>query len=135
MQIAIQTNGFELTEGLRAHVERRIRFAFDWANFLVGKVAVRLSDLNGPRGGEDKRCVIQLAVAGASDVVIEDTQSDLYVAIDRAADRAGRSLARRVERQRTRRNGTSRRARLASSESVSASVAETDDALPSDSTH
>lgn len=108
MQIAIQANGFEITEGLRLHVERRIRFAFDWAHLVVGKVAVRLSDLNGPRGGEDKRCVIQVAVSGAPDVVIEDTQSDLYVAIDRAADRAGRSLARRMERQRTRRNASAR---------------------------
>ena len=131
MQIAIQTNGFELTEGLRAHVERRVRFAFDWANFLVSKVAVRLSDLNGPRGGEDKRCVIQVAVSSATDVVIEDTQTDLYVAIDRAAERAGRSLARRVERQRTRRNGTSRRARGA----LSASAPDADESLPTDATH
>lgn len=131
MQIAIQTNGFELTEGLRAHVERRVRFAFDWAKFLVSRVAVRLSDLNGPRGGEDKRCVIQLAVAGATDVVIEDTQSDLYVAIDRAADRAGRSLARRMERQRTRRNGTSRRAR----DNFSASAPAADESVFTDDTH
>ena len=47
MQIAIQTSGFEITEGLRVHVERRIRFAFDWAGLVVNKVAVRLSDLNG----------------------------------------------------------------------------------------
>ena len=115
MQIAIQTNGFEITEGLRVHVERRIRFAFDWANSSINKIAVRLSDLNGPRGGEDKRCVIQVAVSGAPDVVIEDTKSDLYVAIDRAADRAGRSLARRMGRQRNRRNGSSRDARLGAS--------------------
>ena len=115
MQIAIQTSGFEITEGLRVHVERRIRFAFDWAGLVVNKVAVRLSDLNGPRGGEDKRCVIQVAVSGAPDVVIEDTQSDLYVAIDRAADRAGRSLARKVERQRKRRNGSSPDTRVGAS--------------------
>ena len=33
-------------------------------------------------------------------VVIEDTEADLYVAIDRAADRAGRTLERRLARQR-----------------------------------
>ena len=131
MQIAIQTNGFEITEGLRVHVERRIRFAFDWADLVVNKVAVRLSDLNGPRGGEDKRCVIQVAVSGAPDVVIEDTQSDLYVAIDRAADRAGRSLARKVERQRKRRNGGSRDARVG----ASLLVPDVDDAVQAVSIH
>jgi ribosomal subunit interface protein len=131
MQIAIQTNGFEITEGLRVHVERRIRFAFDWADLVVNKVAVRLSDLNGPRGGEDKRCVIQVAVSGAPDVVIEDTQSDLYVAIDRAADRAGRSLARKVERQRKRRNGGSRDARVG----ASLLIPDVDDAVQAVSIH
>jgi len=33
-------------------------------------------------------------------VVIEDIQADMYVAIDRATDRAGRALARQIERQR-----------------------------------
>lgn len=104
MQIVIQTRGFDLSAGLREHVERRVRFALDWANHHVRKVSVRLSDLNGPRGGEDKRCHIQVALAGAADVVIEDTEADLYVAIDRAADRAGRTLARQVERQREHRH-------------------------------
>jgi ribosome-associated translation inhibitor RaiA len=33
-------------------------------------------------------------------VVIEDTESDLYVAIDRAAERAERAVVRRLERLR-----------------------------------
>jgi ribosome-associated translation inhibitor RaiA len=34
------------------------------------------------------------------DVVIEDTEADLYIAIDRATDRAGRTIERRLTRQR-----------------------------------
>lgn len=33
-------------------------------------------------------------------MVIEDTEVDLYVAIDRATDRVGRALSRRLARQR-----------------------------------
>jgi putative sigma-54 modulation protein len=76
--------GFDLSAGLREHVERRIHFALDRASQYVRKVSIRLSDVNGPRGGEDKRCSIQVTVAGAADVLIEDTEPDLYVAIDRA---------------------------------------------------
>lgn len=108
MQIIIQSRGFDLTAGLREHVERRIHFALDWANYHVRKVSVCLSDINGPRGGEDKRCHIQIAAPGGADVVIEDTEADLYVAIDRAADRAGRTLARRMERQREHRHDSPR---------------------------
>ncbi len=32
--------------------------------------------------------------------MIEDTEADLYVAIDRATERAGRAIVRRLERRR-----------------------------------
>jgi len=85
---------------LREHTERRLQFAFNWAVHDVRRIAVRLSDINGPRGGNDKRCRIQVPLPGGQDVVIEDTESDLYVAIDRAADRTERALARRLDRRR-----------------------------------
>lgn len=98
MLIDIRTTGFELTPGLREHTERRLAFALDRARYDVRKIAVRLSDINGPRGGLDKRCRIQIALSGRQDVVIEDTESDLYVAIDRAIDRSSRSVARQLGR-------------------------------------
>jgi ribosome hibernation promoting factor len=100
MRIDIKASRFELTDGLREHTERRLQFALGWASLNVRKVVVRLSDINGPRGGSDKRCRIQISIARAQDVVIEDTECDLYVAIDRAADRAGRAVERRLERLR-----------------------------------
>ena len=36
-----------------------------------------------------------------TDVVVEDTAIDLYVAIDRAADRAGRTVRRKIDRRQT----------------------------------
>ena len=98
MQIDIQARGFKLTEGLRAQAERRVRFALGSASARVHSVVIRLSDENGPRGGVDKRCTIRAALPGVPPVVIEQQEADLYVAIDRAADRAGRAVARRLER-------------------------------------
>ena len=100
MRITIQARGFELTDGLRQHTERRLQFAIDWASDEIKTVKVRFSDINGPRGGNDKRCSIQIPIAGQRDVVIEDTEADLYIAIDRAADRIERTLARKLERSR-----------------------------------
>jgi putative sigma-54 modulation protein len=100
MNIVIQSRSFAVTAAMRQHVERRILFALGWADYKVKKVQVRLSDLNGPRGGEDKRCQIQVLAAGIPEVVIQDVEADVYVAIDRAADRAGRALARRLEKLR-----------------------------------
>lgn len=96
MHIHIQTRGFTLTEGLRAHVERRLQFAMSRFQSRGLRVKVRLSDVNGPRGGLDKLCHLQIRVGGLPDMVIEDTDVDLYAAINRAAERAGRTLQRHL---------------------------------------
>jgi len=59
---------------------------------------VSLSGINGPRGVIEKRCCIRVRLKKNVDVMIDDTESDLYAAIDRAANRAGRSVARRLAR-------------------------------------
>ncbi len=101
MQIDIQARNFSLTDALRNHAERRLGFALTSCDEHIQRVVMRLSDINGPRGGEDKRCHLQVVLAGLPDVVIEDIEADLYVAIDRATDRAGRTVARRIGRQQT----------------------------------
>ena len=98
VQIDIQARGFRLTEGLRTQAERRVRFALGSTSGRVRSVVVRLADENGPRGGVDKRCTIRANLPGGPPVIIEQQEADLYVAIDRAADRAGRAVSRRLER-------------------------------------
>ena len=98
MNIAIQSNGLVLTESLRAYVYRRLQTSLGWA--MTRRLAVWLSDINGPRGGRDKRCKIQISLDHGKTVVIEDTEEDMYAAIDRAAERADRALARRLARGR-----------------------------------
>jgi putative sigma-54 modulation protein len=100
MHIDTRTHGFELTEGLSAHLQRRLHFALGRIGNRVQRVMVRLSDLNGSRGGIDKRCRVQLQLPGQPDVVVEDTRSDLYAAIASAVERAARALDRRSGRLR-----------------------------------
>ena len=101
MQIDIQARHFSLTDALRNHAERRLRLALTCCKNHISRVVMRLSDTNGPRGGVDKHCHLQVVLSGLSDVVIEDTEADLYVAINRATDRAGRTLTRKINRQQT----------------------------------
>ena len=107
MQIEIQARGFKLTEALRTQAERRVRFALGSTSGRVRSVVMRLVDENGPRGGVDKRCTIRAALPGVPPVVIEQQEADLYVAIDRAADRAGRAVSRRLGKAPAGRRGAS----------------------------
>jgi ribosomal subunit interface protein len=108
MQIDIQTRNFDLTDAIHSHSRRRLCFALSSCSDRIQRVVMRLSDINGPRGGADKRCHLQLVLPGLRDVVVEDIEADLYLAIDRAADRAGRTLARRLARQRDRARSSGR---------------------------
>lgn len=99
MQIDIQSRGFTLTDPLLGYAQKRLYSALTYCSGHVNRVVIRLSDINGPRGGADKRCHIQVVLAGIPDVVVEDTEVNLYDAIDRAIDRVRRSVVRKVDRQ------------------------------------
>ena len=98
MHLDIQTNGFSLTDSIRDYTKLRMQLALHRNDKYITRVQVRLADIKGPRGGIDKRCQIDLSLAGQNDIVVEDTETNLYVAIDRATDRCARTLARKLER-------------------------------------
>jgi ribosome-associated translation inhibitor RaiA len=101
MSIEIRSNDFSVTNAIREHAERRMGLALD--DFAVDRlrkvrrVVVRLGDLNGPKGGEDKFCRITAEV-GHGTVVVEDVDSNLYHAITRAARRFGLRTSRKLAR-------------------------------------
>ena len=98
MQIEIQANDFPLTDALLNHTERRLRFALTCCNDQIQHVTTILSDIKGRHGGQDKCCHLRVVLAGLPDVVVEDIEANLYLAIDRAASRAGRTVVRKIER-------------------------------------
>ena len=97
MNLKAQARNFTLTDELREHVSTRLAYSLNHGRNVVTRVVVRLSDVNGPRGGEDKCCGIEVRLKDSPALVVEDTQTDLYVAIDRAAERMGRTLDRHLD--------------------------------------
>jgi ribosome-associated translation inhibitor RaiA len=89
-----------MRDKLSEYTKKRLAFAMGNASEHIENIKVRLSDINGSRGGIDKSCHITADVKGMEPVVIEDIQLDIFSAIDRAADRAGRSVARHISRRR-----------------------------------
>ena len=109
MKIGIQCRGFSLTSAIAARVRKRLDFLLGRGFRRLRRVDVTLSDLNGPRGGVDKRCLIKVSIDGLRPVVIEDVQSDLYMAIDRAVGRASRTVLRRMALDSSRRRAEAQR--------------------------
>lgn len=100
MQMAIQWKDFHLSDDVRDHTMKRLASRLRCGDGYITRVSVRLSDGIGTRAASDKCCRLEIHLKGMPDVMIEDIESDFSLAIERATERAGRTLARRMERLR-----------------------------------
>jgi putative sigma-54 modulation protein len=95
MTIQIRARGFRPTAALSARVEREVQKALSRLRPRPAAVLALLSDLNGPRGGEDKQCQLRGHHALTGDIVASASGADLYDAIGKAARRFRRALVHR----------------------------------------
>ena len=79
---------------LRDLTERRVRFVLRRFGWLVPRAEVQMSDVNGPRGGVDKQCQVELRTDGAGSVVVACVANSWRTALDKALARAARFLMR-----------------------------------------
>lgn len=100
MRIAIHCRGILPTQAIRDYAQRRLKTALGRYQALLASVQVQLADVNGPRGGVDKHCVVEVGGPTLAPIIVRERDVDLYVAIDRAADRIDRATGRRIARMR-----------------------------------
>jgi len=86
-------------EAAAEHVAGKLRNALRRMGGKLLWVLVRLDDVNGPRGGSDKRCVVRAQTVGGTRSVGEATGPDVFGAIDRALRRALRGLRGTLSRR------------------------------------
>jgi hypothetical protein len=98
MQIIFESRDAEGNQMRELSVER-VRFALRRLSGLVPRAKVLFSDVNGPRGGVDKRCQVELSTDAAGTVVIASLASDWRTALNRSLRRATRALTRSLQRQ------------------------------------
>ena len=99
MKIQIRKCDVDVTDGLRVHVERRLGLALARFADRIGRVIVRFSRADDDASGGHKRCQIEVGLRPLS-LDVEDTDVDLFAAVNHATDRASRSVARALEQGR-----------------------------------
>lgn len=99
MQVLFESRDPEAAQ-FRELAERRLKFVMRRLSWVAPRVRVQLSDVNGPRGGVDKRCLLELSTAGSGRVVIVALARDWRGALEAAFARAGRVLVRLWRRNR-----------------------------------
>jgi len=96
MHVVMHMNEVGLAEAFTSYVERRLRFGLGRFGARVGQVTVRI----GADGPGERQCRISTELLPFGRVAVEETDPDLFVAIDRATFRIGRLFGRELERVR-----------------------------------
>jgi ribosome-associated translation inhibitor RaiA len=100
MKIEVRFRGLDPSEALRAHAARRIHFHLSRFGNEISAVLVRIADVNGPKGGVDKRCQVTVRGPRLGSTILDETSGDAYSAVDVAVERTGRSVGRELHRAR-----------------------------------
>ena len=114
MRIELRTRGLGITDALRDHVVRRLDFALRRFGSEIDGVVGRLEDVNGPRGGRDKRCQLTITGPRIGGLSFRAQGDDVYAAVAVLAERGARGAHRERERRRELHAGDTRTARRAS---------------------
>jgi ribosome-associated translation inhibitor RaiA len=95
---------------LREMAIRRLQFKLRRLSWLIPRARVQFSDMNGPRGGIDKRIQVELNTDVAGTLVATSVASDWRTALEKALTRVVRLLLKTVTKER--KKGTARARRL-----------------------
>jgi len=98
MKIQFRELNIQITEVLRARVQRRLGLALGRFGARIDKVIVRLEDSEVLGGNTETHCQIDVRLSSRT-VSARDTDSDLVAAVNGAAGRVSRSVARVLERE------------------------------------
>ena len=108
IRITLKTKDVPRRAELRRYVKRRMATSFGRFEHRIRQLTVWLEDVNGPRGGVDTRCRMDIQFRPSGRISVSALAIDEYAATATAADRAREIVDRRVKKVRTRRRQPSR---------------------------
>jgi len=95
----IDITGLEITPTLKIRIARRLRRALAGVRTNPVRVHVAFTDVNGPKGGLDARCAIDLRIPKTPALHVEETDDRDVTAFDRAAAVIERRIRDRLGRR------------------------------------
>jgi hypothetical protein len=86
-----------VSAAMREFVKRRLLFALSRFTAKIAHVSVSVSGVGGPRGGLERLCRVSVRLRRLGRVSVSSQDAETETSVARAAERAGRAVARRVE--------------------------------------
>lgn len=102
--VTTKGRGITWTPDLKLLLDRRLEKITERFPQKIRSIAASLEDVNGPRGGNDKRCRINLMLESRGHLSVSARAPKTESAITRASERARSVLLRKLQGTRSRRS-------------------------------
>lgn len=100
MELHILNRNVGIASDQRDRIERSLHYAFDQFADHIRTVNVSLSDVNGPKGGNDILCRLKIVLNRNGELVVEGMGASVDSVVAETADRASLAVSRRLDRLR-----------------------------------
>ncbi|SMF14409.1 Sigma 54 modulation protein / S30EA ribosomal protein [Alteromonadaceae bacterium Bs31] len=99
MLLKIHTKGIHSSDSLHDIVNSKIRLILGRFSEKIQRVDAFLVDVNGPKGGDDKRCRLVIKLEKNLPFTVQDTSENILEALCAASHRGKRKIKRLVHRK------------------------------------
>ncbi len=99
MQLEVRGVNYQLDDGLKAHIERQLKNALGRFAARIQRLSLRMTDVNGPRGGVDKSCSIAVELIPRGQVLVKGAGDNPFALIADAAKRVRSAVRRELKRK------------------------------------
>lgn len=100
MSIDVNWSALGLNEESKSIVSHQLQYLLGRYRAVAMRVRVRFSDVNGPKGGVDKQCVVSVKLRHTGEITIKGEGMNYLEVFQSSFDRLVRSVRRVIAKQR-----------------------------------
>ena len=101
MLFEVSNRQADMNEDVSRRAKRLLKFSLSRFKGAVSRVKVMLCDINGPKGGVDKRCRITAKFRAAGLVVAQSSGVNYIEALNSCLEKLERAIRREIDRRRS----------------------------------
>jgi hypothetical protein len=103
MKIEVKQDKVELQNSFITNIHQNLTTGLTRFDRMIRRICVKIADINGPRGGEDKSCRIQVFLKRTSSIIIEERGASIFAVVGKAISRVDMAMFRMADQRKERR--------------------------------
>lgn len=101
MKINITMQQTHANDTISSQIATRARLALNRLSTSIQTLKIYVTDTNGPKGGNDTRCVVSATLTSGGEIVVQGEDENIFSALNHCLSRTGRAVWRCLERRRS----------------------------------